>query len=377
MTRRAKGEGTYRRIKGRIYPIVEGNKENGKRKRFSIGSFATLAEAKKAVQDFKNRHGMSPLANQKISEWLRSWLKRFVKTKSATTIASYRTQIEKNIIPEIGDVKICDLEARHIDKLFCRLATRLNSNSINTIGRILSAAINRAVLDDVITKNVVKSAHKPRVEPKDYKMIQHEKAYQLFQKILSEPVYRLTLLFGLCEGLRPGEALGLKWSDIDLTRRTVAVKRQIVMSCGCIEIKELKTIKSYRTLALPDVLLRELRKTPARQRKGFILSKEARNPNKLRRHFRKICLGLGISGLTPHGLRHLNATYLLEARIPIQAVSAHLGHTSTKTTGDIYAHELPAMEIEAANAIEKAIAAPKAKLTNPSSPMGPSQGKSR
>ncbi len=372
MTRRAKGEGTYRRIKGRIYPIIEGVREGGKRKRFSIGSYRTLVEAKKAVQNFKNRHGMSPHANQKISEWLKSWLERFVETKSATTTASYRTQIEKNIIPEIGDVKICELETRHVDKLFCRLAKRLKPSSINTIGRILSAAINRAVLDDIITKNVVKFALKPRVEPKDYKLIQHETAYQLFQGILSEPVYKLPFLFGLFEGLRPGEALGLKWSDINFARKTVTVKRQIVISCGCIEIKELKTIKSYRTLALPDILLRELRKTPARQRNGFILSKESRNPNKLRRHFRKICLAIGISGLTPHSLRHLNATYLLEARIPIQAVAAHLGHTSTKTTGDIYAHELPSMEIDAANAIEEAITASKAKLGNRSRVAGPS-----
>jgi integrase len=168
------------------------------------------------------------------------------------------------------------------------------------------------------------------------------------------PVARLAAL----TGARQGELLRLRWRDVDWERRLL-------------RIAGTKTKSSIRTVDLGDLAIAVLQKQRLAEREKRLklgpaaacatdestvftnLVGKPMDASRLKRSWRGIVREAGVGHVRFHDLRHASATYMLQAGVPLQVVSARLGHTRASTTTDIYAHVLPGMGRLAAEALER------------------------
>ena len=179
----------------------------------------------------------------------------------------------------------------------------------------------------------------------------------------------MPVLLAASTGMRRGEVLGLRWSDVDLSQRTLRVCQVVELVSGNVFLKEPKTERSRRTIALPDRLLEELkgyRKEHAELCLGFGLGKvdlvfphwpdgKLRNPSHFSKAFSREVAAAHLPHVTFHGLRHTHVTHLLRSGVPVHVVSARAGHANPTVTLNIYAHFLPGQQEGAAAIIDAAL----------------------
>jgi integrase len=185
---------------------------------------------------------------------------------------------------------------------------------------------------------------------------------------------RLAALYtvALAVGLRQGEALGLRWQDVNLEAGTLSVVTSLQRLEGQPVLAEPKTDKSRRTIKLPDVCIAALQAHREKQTlerafmgeewkdewnlvfvedDGSPLSRYA-----VTRRFQRILADSGIPKRRFHDLRHTCATLLLAQGVPLRVVQETLGHSLFSTTADIYSHVLPVLMADAAAKMDAALA---------------------
>jgi integrase len=155
-------------------------------------------------------------------------------------------------------------------------------------------------------------------------------------------------------GVRVGEALGLRWDDLDLDARTLRINRTVYRGQG----SQPKTSSGRRTIKLSKLATEALKQHPRTSEWVFATNKGTTiNPNNLRfRSWKWLLDHAGLpSGTRMHDLRHSAATLLLSRSVPIKVVSEMLGHADVSITLSIYAHVLPDMQDKAADAMDDAL----------------------
>ena len=188
-------------------------------------------------------------------------------------------------------------------------------------------------------------------------------------RLLAVPSKHACLIaFLLTTGARPSEALGLKWTDIDLDKATVTIQRTLQWhATGGFYFAETKTKGSRRIVPLPTSLIEQLKAHRANQAEGllklgvrtdlvFANSEGApiMRKNLVRRHFKPALKAAKLpSNLSLYCLRHTCASLLLQAGTHPKVVAERLGHSSTMLTLDVYSHVAPGMQSEATDCIEK------------------------
>lgn len=179
------------------------------------------------------------------------------------------------------------------------------------------------------------------------------------------------VLLAVTTGLRRGEVLGLKWSDIDLDEPALRVRRSVGQVKGKVSIKPPKTEKSRRTVVLLDMTVRELKQHQLSQKKARLQLGPAYNrdnwvfptptgelwkPDTLTSAFKRFIDKNELGPLRFQDLRHTHATLLLRDGIFVKVVSERLGHSNVAITLDTYAHVLPGMQGEAAALLDSIMA---------------------
>lgn len=172
--------------------------------------------------------------------------------------------------------------------------------------------------------------------PKNLKVTKRELPSEAdIQKVkdnISAP-FGLFPFFIMCTGLRRGEALGLKYSDIDFKKKTISVVRSVYYESNQPLLKEPKTEAGKRTVILLDVLADKLPKG-----KGYVFGGDKPMTQIMFKHaWARYKKATGIT-FTPHQLRHLYATLLYEAGIDEKLAQELMGHSSITTTHNIYTH---------------------------------------
>ena len=172
-----------------------------------------------------------------------------------------------------------------------------------------------------------------------------------FQEARDSGVFALYYI-DLTTGLRRGELLGLKWSDIDLEKGDLRVQRQIGRINSKIIEMPLKTKNAYRTLPLSadaiDVLMQQRRKTGNSEWVFPSPTGGPMSPDSVLHMLHRVLKRAGLPKVRFHDLRHTFATLALQNGVDIKTVSGMLGHFSAGFTLDTYAHVTTSAKREAA-----------------------------
>jgi len=185
---------------------------------------------------------------------------------------------------------------------------------------------------------------------------------------------RLEALFtvALSLGLRRGEALGLRWQDVDFENRTLRVCQQLHRLEKKLVFDEPKTKNSRRVLSLPDSLiarLREHRKNQLEEKlsagsewteTGLVFTTSFGtpiDPRNVKRRLDSILEKAKLPHFRVHDLRHFCASLLLAQGVELKVVSQILGHTQISITADIYTHVLPQTQKAAIDLLDRLLTA--------------------
>ena len=233
---------------------------------------------------------------------------------------------------------------------------------------VLSGALGQAVRWGWLPVNPAAAASPPRMRRREIQPppISDTRAL-LAAAEEQDPDFAALLRVLVATGARRGEACGLRWSDLDLEAGTVVIRRSVASVPGGTVVKDTKT-HSARRLALDPETIDALR---SRRDRADALAVMCRcdvapdayvfssspdgsaplHPDTVTGGFQRLCRRLGLSGIRLHDLRHLHATQLLAAGVPVRTVSGRLGHANAATTLNVYAHFLDASDRQAADVI--------------------------
>jgi integrase len=168
-------------------------------------------------------------------------------------------------------------------------------------------------------------------------------------------------VLALATGARRGELLGLKWSDVNFDRGTLAIRRALDQTKTGVLEKTPKNGKS-RVLPLPVSAIEALRLQRSEclcERSNYVFPGAdggAWIPHKVSDGFRELCRKAKIAGASFHSLRHTAATQMLELEVPPKVVQERLGHSTIAITMDLYSHATPSLQLEATHRIEGILA---------------------
>jgi integrase len=364
--RRANGEGTIvRRADGRFHAAYYVLTPDGTRKRrFVYGQSWDECHAKLIEMKAKTAQGV-PLAVKSwtVERYLLYWLNEVaMRHLRATTVAGYETVIRVHLVPAVGKKQLAQLSPQDVRRLLtAKRANGLSVRMVQYIHAVLRNALQNAVREELISRNVAKLV---QVETPDYDVgrgLSIPDAQRLLQAVRGtrwHPLYVLALLLGL----RRGELLGLRWSDVDLEAETLTVRQNLVRAAGELRIQAPKTRRSRRTLPLPPQVvaaLKSRRATQAAERlaagtswadNGLIFTTSLGTPLEPRnvtRHFYSVRDRAGLPEVRFHDLRHTCLTLLLNLGTSPHIAQAIAGHSHVDVTMMIYAHSAMTEQTEA------------------------------
>jgi integrase len=337
--------------------------KTGQRRQFRKAGFKTKREAASAAAELKTRLDRGTYTrptSRTLGEYAVEWLPRRERTDKglrATTVAGYKRYITDDIAPSaLGEMKLTDIRRYHISQFQDEL-TKAGRGAV-TVRRILTllgTIFASAVRDELISANPAIGADKPAVSNGLVKVWEPDQVRMFLDRCAQ---HRLGALFevAILTGLRRGEITGLRWADVDLTKRKITVRRNRVSVRGrVIEQQTTKTKAGLRTVALSDFAvasllawqLRQVQEAEAGQEawqtEGHVFTMEdgrALDPSYVTRLFQRLRkAGAGeLQAMSFHGLRHCAASLMLASGADIAVVSKLLGHASIAITADVYGH---------------------------------------
>jgi integrase len=315
-------------------------------------------------------------------QFLVEWLEGYGTSLGPKTREGYADFINGHLMAELGAIPLASLQPVHIQRYKTKALSEgrkdgsggLSNRTVAHHLRVLRLALKHAVGLKLIGENPAEGITRPKPVAKEMRVLDAAESAHLLTTARGHALYVLVAV-ALSTGLRRGELLALRWSDLDLERDPPALRVQraaVFTRAGGLEFRQPKTKKSRRTVPLPasivPVLLRHkgaqaekrLALGPAYEDQGLVFAREDGKPLSLSAVSQQF-LGLrrraGLNGLRFHDLRHTHATQLLLANVNPKVVSERLGHASIGITLDTYSHVLPTMQNEAARHADQALRA--------------------
>lgn len=315
-------------------------------------------DADRELADLRRRRdaGLPGGAGETVAAYLDRWLTTAVDGHLAPrTVEGYRALVRNHLAPVLGHRRLAQLGGAHLADLYAdRLRSGLHPRTVHHLHACAHKAFAQAVRWRLIDRNPADDADPPKVPERLPRVLSPD---QLRAFIAACSGHRLESLFLLIlsTGLREGEALGLRWQDVDAAAGRATIVQTVGKDGGKTVVREAaKNRSSRRTVyLLPEVLAAlERRKADQKQERAdsavpwplsdLIWTTRAGGPlqanNVLARDFRPLLLAAQCPPITIHELRHSAATYLIAAGVPLKIVSALLGHSGIGITANTYGH---------------------------------------
>lgn len=323
-----------------------------------------LAEALRAQQ-----YGvLNPGPTQTVEEFLRRWLEETARPSVRdSTYRSYRRLAELHIIPRLGRIRLTALTPQHVQSLLNEKArSHLSPRTVHHIRAVLRCALNKAMRWGLVIRNVAELVDLPRI-PRAERLTLDADDARTFLEVVRGHDHEALYTVALALGLRQGEALGLKWEDIDFAKRTLTVRRALQRVNGKMTFVEPKSATSRRTIPLPGIAVDALRRHQERQSTarfrpgppwdGLVFTSSVGTPMSARNLFRAFKKLLKRAGLPRairfHDLRHSCASLLLAQGISPRTIMETLGHSQISLTLNTYSHVVPSLQREAADVMDR------------------------
>ena len=300
-------------------------------------------------------------------EYLTQWLSDSVRgTVQGSTYRSYGRVVDGHLVPGVGRVKLAKLRPDHIRRLYrSMLDAGKATRTVQYAHTLLKRALAQAVMDGLIPRNAAEAVRPPKLKRDE---IQPLNADQV-RALLDASDERSCALYTVAvrTGMRPGEILALRWSDVDLEAGTVQINR--ALSEG--EFSTPKTPRSRRRISLSPATVAALKAHRKRQLEermakaglwedhGLVFPSSVGTPKSQRNLNREFKNAAKRAGLPDHfklyDLRHTCATLLLARNVHPKYVQELLGHASIAQTLDTYSHVIPGMDGGTGGAIDEAL----------------------
>lgn len=241
--------------------------------------------------------------------------------------------------------------------------------SLKKLHLILKAALDKAVDVELINSNPALKVSIKKCERYDASVYSSDELKGLLHKVTgSDLEVPVNLLVGL--GIRRGELCGLSWNDFDFENKTVTISKSLAQVGHDLFLKEPKTKNGKRTIAVPETLIKLLKKHKVNQNLSKLKYGEKYidnemvicyedgsyyRPDTLTRRFSKFIKDNNMKKIRLHDLRHSHATVLLSMGVSAKVAQQRLGHGSVATTLDIYSHVLDNVQQETAEQFDNEI----------------------
>lgn len=392
--RNANGQGgVYRRADGRWEAKVFVDTPDGRRKRVSIYGATERAALDELgrILDQQRRGIPTPTTTSTVADYLTYWLEHIAEPSiRRTTYATYEGDVRLHIVPGIGKRKLKSLQPAHVREWLTGLQTKcqccaqgkdvgrakksrarccaleprqccndvLSASSIQHILRVLRAALQDAVDEELLSRNVARLVQLRTPAVTAIRAFTPPEALRFLRTAENHRLFALWAV-ALSLGLRRGEALGLRWQEVDLDAGRLIVNRALHRVDGQLKLESVKTEGSAGVLPLPPPLVAILVNHRQKQLEeqwaagaswrdtGLVFTTavggpiEPRNVNRM---FRTLCTEAEVPQLRVHDLRHSCATLLFTMGVEPATVQKILRHSSITVTTGTYIEVIEAVQ---------------------------------
>jgi integrase len=346
------------------------------------------------VADVRRRLGLGVALDrsQTVEEWLTFWLANKKRSKRESTSDSYADHVRVYLIPILGDIALDRLTDAAISDMFDLIEERnieiraardegrrpvLDDKDIRARKKTVGATTQQRIFATL--RNAMNAAFKARridVNPCDFVELAPEDRYDAltwspeqvhtFLEASADDALYLLYRLVLLAGLRRGEVTGLRWADLDLDERELVVSRPLLAVRGKTVEGSPKSRAGERAVSFDSETAALLRKHRTKQKRDRLAWGEAYEdndmvfaradgtavrPDQVSRHFQELIARTDLPRIKLHEGRHTAATLLLEAKVDIKIVSAHMGHSTTNITQNLYQHVRRAVARDAVESV--------------------------
>ena len=362
--------------KGISYELTveaERDPETGKRQRYYKRVNGTEKEAKaelrRMITEVEQNIAIRKLP-KKVGEWMDEWLELYVPNIAETTRIGYKNKIKCYIKPYLGDILLQSLKAHHIQKMINdMIAKGLSPKNVRDTYNNINAAMKKALLFRMISYNPCEGVTLPKLKRYRAKIYNIKNIHKLLAIAEGTDMY-LPVFLCVTFGLRRGELLALRWSDIDFKTKTLSVRNNMVRGENGFIIKAPKSESGIRDISFGEDTLEILREAKKQyfddmcsygagfQNLNFVIRQADGSPLKpdsMTQKWERFVQDNRLPHIRLHDLRHSNATALISAGVNPRVVQQRLGHADVNITLNTYTHVLPEMDIEAAQILDSLV----------------------
>jgi integrase len=341
--------------RGSIYQITRSNGRkvwkaaikdiNGKLRTKNFLKFSEaedwIADQRRARELGENTYATNP--KMTVAEFMTGWVEANYGDDQSNTQRFYRNAIKNHIIPTLGNIKASSLTTKSIEILLRDMAAKhLGAGTIHSVKASLSAAYSDAVRLGDLTRNPMKNVKVPDVQAKPTKPLPRNHWEKVYMEATKDPYMHARIEVAGMLGLRPGEALGLKWSDLNIQESTLRVARQVqrVKGKGLI-VKAVKQ-KKERTLVISETTIQILqthKRYQALQKAAWTEDLDLIFPNSLgkaqdekadRNAFKRLLKSAGVPDYELYQLRKTAFT-AMASQTDLKTLMEFTGHSQIST----------------------------------------------
>lgn len=311
-------------------------------------------------------------ADMPFGDWMEHWYETHSRPAARPgTRRIYEGYLRLYIRPGLGHIPLNRLTAKDMQRFFVWLKTEgradqsdgetgLADSQLRNIHSLCRRALEQAVSENLIPRNPASGCKLPPARKGEMNVLSRESMQKLLIQAKEEKYYELFLL-EFATGLRLGELTALQWEELNLTTGELRISKQAVVIGSELVITEPKTKAAVRTLLLPPKVLEVFREYRKRNVSRWLFPSPKKEdspllPSVVRQRLHRLLDHAGCERVRFHDLRHTFATLALENGMDVKTLSTIIGHVSTATTLNVYAHVTDEMRKTAAAKIDRGIA---------------------
>ncbi|RBM16837.1 site-specific integrase [Streptomyces sp. PT12] len=368
--RNPNGAGTItKRADGRYQAAVYVPQPDGTRARkYAYGKTWAECDAKRRELLAKAEKGVPvPTRSAKLAEWLPYWLEHIVgPRRRLSTYDKYEAHIRRYLVPMLGTRRLESLGVADVRRFLARLEKRTTAATAKEAHRVLRSALTAACREELISRNVASLVEPPRPKSRELAPWTLDETLTFLAAARKDPLYAAFML-AITLGLRRGEIVGLRWSDVDVDNRVLHVRQQTQRRRGRLYDDDPKG-RRQRAVPLPAMCVaplrwQRMRQTAIRKQAGkewvggdYVFTTRTGRPVEPRnvyRSFTRVAASAGLRVIRLHDARHGCATLLTAAGVAPRVVMEILGHSQIGITMDVYTHVVQDTQREAISHMDR------------------------